>query len=40
MEPNVRFAPDKKMVVFRTTMFGPTDVPGVGVQNEPPARPT
>ncbi|WP_075792153.1 oligogalacturonate lyase family protein [Massilia putida] len=31
LEPNVRFTPDKKMVVFRTNMFGPTYVLGVDV---------
>jgi oligogalacturonide lyase len=31
LEPNVRFTPDKKMVVFRTNMFGPTYVLGVEV---------
>ena len=31
LEPNIRFTPDKKMVVFRTNMFGPTYVLGVEV---------
>jgi oligogalacturonide lyase len=32
LEPNIRFTPDKKMVVFRTNMFGPTYVLGVEVE--------
>jgi oligogalacturonide lyase len=31
LEPNIRFTPDKKLVVFRTNMFGPTYVLGVEV---------
>jgi oligogalacturonide lyase len=31
LEPNVRFSPDKKLVVFRSNMFGPTYVLGVEV---------
>jgi oligogalacturonide lyase len=32
LEPNIRFTPDQKMVVFRTNMFGPTYVLGVEVE--------
>ena len=31
MEPNVRFTPDKKMVIFSSNMFGPNYVFGVEV---------
>ena len=31
LEPNVRFSPDKKLVVFRTNMFGAGYVLGVEV---------
>ncbi len=31
LEPNVRFSPDQKLVIFRTNMFGPTYVLGVEV---------
>jgi oligogalacturonide lyase len=31
LEPNVRFSPDKKMVIFRSNMFGPSYVFGVEV---------
>lgn len=31
LEPNVRFTPDQKMVLFRSNMFGPTYVFGVEV---------
>jgi oligogalacturonide lyase len=31
LEPNVRFSPDKKLVIFRTNMFGSTYVLGVEV---------
>ncbi|WP_426209188.1 oligogalacturonate lyase family protein [Massilia sp. TWP1-3-3] len=34
LEPNVRFSPDNKMVIFRTNMFGPSYVLGVGVDRE------
>jgi oligogalacturonide lyase len=36
LEPNVRFTPDKKLVVFRTNMFGPTYVLGVEVDKAAP----
>jgi oligogalacturonide lyase len=36
LEPNVRFTPDNKMVVFRTNMFGPTYVLGVEVDKAAP----
>ena len=36
LEPNVRFSPDKKLVVFRTNMFGPTYVLGVEVDKAAP----
>lgn len=32
LEPNIRFTPDKTLVVFRTNMFGPTYVLGVEVE--------
>jgi oligogalacturonide lyase len=35
LEPNVRFSPDKKLVIFRTNMFGPTTVLGVEVDKAP-----
>ena len=31
LEPNVRFSPDKKMVIFTSNMFGPSYVFGVEV---------
>jgi oligogalacturonide lyase len=31
LEPNVRFTPDKKWVIFRSNMFGPTYVFAVEV---------
>jgi len=31
LEPNVRFSPDKKWVIFRSNMFGPTYTFGVEV---------
>jgi len=30
-EPNVRFSPDAKVVIFTSNMFGPSDVFGVEV---------
>jgi oligogalacturonide lyase len=38
-EPNVRFTPDKKMVIFTGNMFGPSYVFGVEVEKavNPPA---
>jgi oligogalacturonide lyase len=36
LEPNIRFTPDRKMVVFRTNMFGPTYVLGVDVEKAAP----
>lgn len=35
LEPNVRFTPDRKLVVFRTNMFGPGYVLGVEVDKAP-----
>ncbi|TFW21535.1 oligogalacturonate lyase family protein [Duganella callida] len=35
LEPNVRFTPDQKLVVFRSNMFGPTYVLGVEVDKAP-----
>ena len=32
LEPNVRFSPDKKMVIFTSNMFGPSYVFGVDVE--------
>ncbi len=32
LEPNVRFSPDKKMVIFTSNMFGPSYVFGVEVE--------
>jgi oligogalacturonide lyase len=29
LEPNVRFSPDKKLVIFTSNMFGPSYVFGV-----------
>ncbi|MHB1023302.1 MAG: oligogalacturonate lyase family protein [Acidobacteriaceae bacterium] len=39
LEPNVRFSPDKKMVIFTSNMFGPSYVFGVEVAKaiDPPA---
>jgi oligogalacturonide lyase len=37
LEPNVRFSPDKSLVIFRTNMFGPTYVLGVEVAKAAPA---
>ena len=39
-EPNVRFSPDKKMVIFTSNMFGPSFVFGVEVEKavNPPAE--
>ncbi len=31
LEPNVRFTPDEKMIIFRSNMFGPTYVFGVEI---------
>jgi oligogalacturonide lyase len=31
LEPNVRFTPDQKMIIFRSNMFGPTYVFGVEI---------
>ena len=31
LEPNVRFTPDMKMIIFRSNMFGPTYVFGVEI---------
>jgi len=31
LEPNVRFSPDKKLVIFTTNMFGPSYVVAVEV---------
>lgn len=36
LEPNVRFSPDNKMIMFRTNMFGPTYVLGVEVAKADP----
>lgn len=36
LEPNIRFTPDDKMIVFRTNMFGPTYVLGVEVDKAAP----
>jgi oligogalacturonide lyase len=36
-EPNVRFSPDKKLVIFTSNMFGPSYVFGVEVDKAPPA---
>jgi len=36
LEPNVRFSPDNKMILFRTNMFGPTYVLGVEVDKAAP----
>lgn len=35
LEPNVRFAPDQKWVIFRSNMFGPTYVFAVEVASNP-----
>lgn len=35
LEPNVRFSPDRKLVIFRTNMFGATYVLGVEVDKAP-----
>jgi oligogalacturonide lyase len=32
LEPNVRFSPDHKMVIFTSNMFGPSYVFGVDVE--------
>jgi oligogalacturonide lyase len=32
LEPNVSFTPDMKWIIFRTNMFGPTQVLAVEVQ--------
>ena len=32
LEPNVRFSPDKKLVIFTSNMFGPSYVFGVEVE--------
>jgi oligogalacturonide lyase len=39
LEPNVRFSPDKKLVIFTSNMFGPSYVFGVEVDKatNPPA---
>jgi oligogalacturonide lyase len=39
-EPNVRFSPDKTLVIFTSNMFGPSYVFGVEVAkaNNPPAQ--
>ncbi|HWB32838.1 MAG TPA: oligogalacturonate lyase family protein [Acidobacteriaceae bacterium] len=37
MEPNVRFTPDSKMVIFSSNMFGPSYVFGVEVEKAAPA---
>jgi oligogalacturonide lyase len=38
-EPNVRFSPDKKLVIFTSNMFGPSYVFGAEVEKavNPPA---
>jgi oligogalacturonide lyase len=36
LEPNVSFTPDKKLVIFRSNMFGPTHVFGVEVEKPAP----
>ena len=36
LEPNVRFTPDQKLVVFRSNMFGPTYVLGAEVDKAAP----
>ncbi len=38
-EPNVRFSPDKKLVIFTSNMFGPSYVFGVEVAKavDPPS---
>ena len=36
LEPNVRFSPDKKLVLFTTNMFGPSYVLGVEVDKATP----
>jgi oligogalacturonide lyase len=35
LEPNVRFTPDEKMIIFRSNMFGPTYVFGVEIAKAP-----
>lgn len=39
LEPNVRFSPDAKMVLFTSNMFGPSYVFGVEVEKAAPAAP-
>ena len=39
LEPNVRFSPDQKMVIFTSNMFGPSYVFGVEVDKAPPSSP-
>jgi len=36
-EPNVRFSPDKKLVIFTSNMFGPSYVFGVEVAKADPS---
>jgi oligogalacturonide lyase len=36
LEPNIRFTPDNKLIVFRTNMFGPTYVLGVETDKAAP----
>ncbi len=38
LEPNVRFSPDRKMVIFTSNMFGPSYVFGVEVQKAADAK--
>jgi oligogalacturonide lyase len=40
LEPNVRFAPDKKMVIFTSNMFGPSYVFGVDVAKATDVNPS
>ena len=40
LEPNVRFSPNKKLIIFTSNMFGPSYVFGVEVQNAGDALPS
>jgi oligogalacturonide lyase len=40
LEPNVRFSPDKKLVIFTSNMFGPSYLLGVEVAKATDAKPT
>jgi oligogalacturonide lyase len=38
LEPNVRFSPDKKLVIFTSNMFGPSYVFGVETEKSATAE--